>query len=177
MTSDLQRQKYTKAFERFDVDGDGQIEQTDIDALVQGWAHDLGVPPKTPVWRILVRLSNRMWQDIRGHFDRNGNKRVNLEEWLAAHEDPDFIKNIALPFGVAAFDLADADRDGKVSLNEWTTAQTVSGLSQAEALASFQQLDGDADGYVTKEEYIKATEEFYRSTDRAAVGNELAGRI
>lgn len=177
MTSDLQRKKYAKAFERFDVDGDGQIEQTDIDALVQGWARDLGVPVNTPTWRIMVRLSNRLWQDIRGHFDRDGNKIVSLDEWVAAHEDPAFVQDIAIPFGVAAFELADTDRDGKVSLNEWTSAQTVSGLTQAEALASFQQLDGDADGYITKDDYTRATEEFYGSTDLAAVGNQLAGRV
>jgi Ca2+-binding EF-hand superfamily protein len=177
MASELQQRKFAKLFERFDADGDGQIQQSDINALVDGWARAYGVTPGSADWRLLANLANRLWQDLQGHLDTDGSKTVSREEWLATHANFDFVEKVAVPFALAAFDLGDTDNDGRVSLKEWLIAQETSGLTQGEAASVFQRLDTDSDGYITKAEYTNAMIEFYQSDQESAAGNQLAGRI
>jgi Ca2+-binding EF-hand superfamily protein len=177
MTSELQQRKYEKIFDRFDVNGDGQIQQADIDALVEGWAREFDVAPGSAEWRQLANSANRLWQDLLGHYDKDGDKMVSREEWLATHEQPEFLDRVAIPFSVAAFDLTDTNHDGRLSLEEWLAGQATSGLTRSEATAAFQKIDGDGDGYITKAEHKKATIEFYKSDSEAVPGNEIAGRL
>ena len=50
------------------------------------------------------------------------------------------------------------------------------GASQTDAEAAFGTIDADGDGYVTKDELIKAMVEFTASVEDAA-GNELWGPV
>lgn len=177
MATELQRLKYEKVFERFDLDRDDLIQQSDIDALVEAWAREFGLVPGSGEWRQLVNWANRMWQDLLGHLDGDGNKVVTKAEWLRTHERREFIEQVAIPFSLALFDAGDTDHDGRISEREWLVAQLTSGLRENEATSAFQRLDTDDDGYLTKADYALASTEFYTSDDDSASGNLLAGRI
>jgi Ca2+-binding EF-hand superfamily protein len=177
MATDLQLRKFEKLFENLDTDGDGVIDQADVDRLVQGWCAAFGVPPGSERWRQATARSNKLWQSLESRADADGDTVVGKQEWVAAHEDPAFIENVAIPLAEANFDLADVDQDGRVALNEWMTAQSVVGLGQIEALEAFQLLDADGDGFITAEEHLAALHEFYRSTDSEDAGNLMAGRL
>lgn len=64
----------------------------------------------------------------------------------------------------ARFAAADADKDGKVSLEEFRTYR----LSEAEPMRvrAFQRLDGDGDGKVTREEFDKLSARMFARLDR-----------
>lgn len=177
MATDLQLRKFEKLFENLDGNGDGVIDQSDVDRLVQGWCAAFGVPPGSERWRQVTARSNKLWQSLEGRVGADGDTVVGKQEWVAAHDDPDFIENVAIPLAEANFALADVDEDGRVTLNEWMTAQNVAGLGQVEALEAFQSLDSDGDGYITAEEHRTAVRNFYRSTDSMVAGNQLAGRL
>ncbi|WP_447001720.1 EF-hand domain-containing protein [Saccharothrix isguenensis] len=177
MTTELQQQKFEKHFDRYDANGDGVIDQSDIDGLIQSWCVSFGVNPGSDQWREVTRRANRLWQMLDGHIGSDGDKVISKSEWVAAHENPDFIEKVAIPLAQATFELGDTDDDGRVSLNEWMTLQAATGVGQLEALETFQSLDSDGDGFVTTDEAAAAIREFYLSTDPAAVGGQLAGRF
>jgi hypothetical protein len=129
------------------------------------------VAPGTSQWRQVTAAANRLWQLLKGHVDSNGDKVVTKQEWVSTHEDSDFVDNVAIPLDQAAFELGDLDGDGRVSLSQWMTFQTVAGIGQREALSLFQALDTDGDGYLTSAEYAETLRAFYGSTDPDSVGN------
>lgn len=177
MATELQRRKYEKAFERFDVDGDGVIDATDITALVQLWCDTFDIAPGSEEWKKINSLAYKLWQNLEGTTDTDGDKSVSREEWNASMERPDFVDKVALPFALAVFDIADKDNDGQVSMAEMTAAQSKAGISEAETGRVFQQLDTDGDGYVERNEYENAIKEFYLSDDPDSPGNLMVGNL
>jgi Ca2+-binding EF-hand superfamily protein len=173
MATEIQRQKYEKIFNNFDVDGDGDIDQTDVDALIHGWLHIFDVAPGSPEWRQVTSLANRWWQDLIGTTGPDGTKTVTKEEWVRSLEQPGFIDNVAVPLSMAAFDLGDKDGDGKLSREEYLKGTTAGRTTVAESLYAFNLLDKDGDGYISKEESRKATEDFYKGTDPGTIGSYL----
>lgn len=154
-------EEYEALFKAFDHDGDGVIEQTDVDLLVQRWCRALLVSPGSPQWREITRVSNRLWQHLEGSVDEAGDKQVSRREWVASHEQPGFIENVAIAWGIAVFDMG-ADADKRVSLQVWMTTHSVTGYAQLESLAGFQRLDEDGDGYIDRDPFVKYIEDFYR---------------
>lgn len=177
MTSQLQRRKYEKVFERFDQDGDGQIDQTDIDKIVAKWTHDFHIDPKSQHWHRLATTANRMWQELAAKVDTDHDGKVSKEEWVAAHQYDEFLDETVLPFTVAAFEAGDVNGDGKISLEEWLKAQLATGVPQNEARLAFNAFDADGDGYITKEEYVAHITAFYKGDDQDAPENLMAGRL
>ncbi|WP_447002717.1 EF-hand domain-containing protein [Saccharothrix isguenensis] len=177
MSTELQRQKLEQQFDRFDSNGDGVIDQSDVDRLVQGWCAAFGATPGSEQWQKVTTRSNKLWRLLDGHLDADGDMVVDKEQWVAAHGKPDFIDKVAIPLAQATFELGDVSQDGRLGLNEWMTAQSIAGVGQMEALEVFQSLDEDGDGFVTAAEHLAALREFYGSTDRDSVGNHLAGRL
>ncbi|MFB9904141.1 EF-hand domain-containing protein [Allokutzneria oryzae] len=161
MPTSLQQHRLTREFNRYDVDGDGTIDQTDIDGVVQSLCSAHRVVPGSPAWREITSRANRLWYDLIGHLDDDGDRTVSREEWVAAHDRPGFIDAVAIPLARFAFEIGDADQDGRMSLNEWMISHTVFGSNQLEALESFQSLDEDGDGYVTADEHAAAVARFY----------------
>ncbi|MBF6329803.1 EF-hand domain-containing protein [Nocardia transvalensis] len=165
MGSALRTEEYEMLFDAFDTDRDGLIGQVDIDVLVQRWCVALHVPPGTPAWSQITRKANRLWQDLIGHFDEAGDKRVSKQEWVASHDQPGFIENAAIPWAVGVFDVGDPEGEGRVSLQAWMTCQTVTGWGQVESLDMFLQLDDDRDGYVQRDRFVAYIEEFYSNAE------------
>ncbi|PXX70597.1 EF hand domain-containing protein [Nocardia tenerifensis] len=177
MVTKARQQKFAKHFERYDADSDGKIDQSDIDALINRWCDAFNIAPGSDKWRITIKRANRLWQDLQGHADANGDKVINLEEWISAHEDPRFVDEVAIPLAQLTFELGDTDGDGSISLSEWMTLQSISGVGQVDALKMFQALDHDGDGYISTDEHDAALREFFGSDDLQAAGTQLAGRL
>ncbi|MFD0266136.1 EF-hand domain-containing protein [Streptomyces sp. NPDC127106] len=156
-----ERGHFQAMFKKVDVDGDGVIEQVDIDQLVQEMLVRAGAYPGSPAWRRVTDLGNKMWQTLRSGTDADGDGRVTAREFVSAYRRPDFLDQVAIPFELAVLETADADNDGKISLAEWLTWQQVKGLPSAEALQEFQKSDADGDGFLTRDECARHVKESY----------------
>ncbi len=158
-------EEYEALFRRFDHDGDGLIQQSDIDLLNQRWCVALHVTPGSRQWHAITGRSNRLWQDLPGHRDAAGDKVVTVEEWVKAHDDPVFVEQVAIPWAVSVFDMG-TDDDGRVSLQVWMTTQSVSNYPQIASLEAFQRLDENGDGYLDREPFTRYIEGFYHRDGR-----------
>ncbi|WP_033440106.1 EF-hand domain-containing protein [Saccharothrix sp. NRRL B-16314] len=175
MSSQYQEHKFAKLFEYFDTDQDGVINQSDLDALAQSWCVEFSVPPRTPEWQQITDRVNELWHKLVEYAD--GDDQVTRDEWVAAALNPQFVHDVAIPFGMAAFDVGDRDHDGKMSAEEAVAGQIAGGHSVEESQRSFAAIDTDGDGFITRDEYRRSLEEFYTSEDPEAAGNALVGRF
>ncbi|MFJ6385064.1 EF-hand domain-containing protein [Kitasatospora sp. NPDC092039] len=161
MVTKAERDHFQAMFRKLDADGDGVIEQVDIDQLVQEMLHRAGAgAPGTQTWRRVTGLGNRLWQELLAAVDENADRKVTAREFVAAYRRPDFLDQVAVPFELAVLDAADADNDGRISVGEWLTWQQAKGTVPTEALDEFRRIDADGDGYLTREEcaqHIKQT--------------------
>ncbi|WP_188295467.1 EF-hand domain-containing protein [Streptomyces sp. CBMA156] len=162
MVTRTERDHFQAMFKRLDVDGDGVIEQVDIDQLVHKVLRRVGAgEPGTETWRRVVGLGNRMWQELLDGTDANGDGRVSAREFVAAYRRPDFLDQVAVPFELAILEAVDADGDGSISLAEWLTWQQAKGVASNEALGEFQQIDADGDGHLTRDECVQHIKQTY----------------
>ncbi|MCL7430399.1 EF-hand domain-containing protein [Streptomyces sp. YS415] len=156
-----ERDRFQAMFRQCDVDGDGVIEQVDIDQMVQQTLARAGVLPGSAGWRRVTDLSNRLWQALHSSADADGDGKVSAREFVAAYRRPAFLDEVAIPFELAVLETADADDDGRISLAEWMTWQQAKGLSQLASLEEFQQIDADGDGFLTREECVQHVKRSY----------------
>jgi Ca2+-binding EF-hand superfamily protein len=177
MATQLQKRKYEKAFDRFDVNRDGVLQENDITAMAKTWCETFNVAPHSKEATRINDLATKLWRDVLAATDTDSGGTVTKEEWNAAMEKPDFVDRVALPFALAVFDVADTDNSGRLSVNEMIAAQTRAGITEEETRRMFDALDSDHDGEVTRDEYAKAIREFYLSEDPNAVGNLMVGNL
>ncbi|MFI9162812.1 EF-hand domain-containing protein [Kitasatospora aureofaciens] len=161
MVSQAERGHFQAMFRKVDVDGDGVIEQVDIDQLVQAAAVRVGAYPGSPNWRRVTALGNRMWQELSNGADADGDGKVTAREFVAAYRRPEFLDQVAVPFELAVLEMADADNDGRISLVEWLTWQEAKGIPSSDALKEFQQIDADGDGFLSHEECVQHVKKTY----------------
>ncbi|MFI9362693.1 EF-hand domain-containing protein [Kitasatospora sp. NPDC053057] len=161
MVTRTERDRFQAMFRKLDIDGDGVIEQVDMDQVVQEVLVRTGALPGSPTWRRVTDLSNKWWQTLRSSADADGDGKVTAREFVAAYRRPEFLDQVAIPFELAVLETIDADNDGRISLVEWLTWQQAKGLPPHEALQEFQQIDVDGDGFLTRDECTQHVKESY----------------
>jgi Ca2+-binding EF-hand superfamily protein len=175
MSADFLHQKIEAIFDRYDRNGDGVLEQSDLIGTVDRYREHFKVPRDSAKYTDAIKLSKEIWRRLQG-ADVDSNNKITKREWHAAYGNPSIVDEVAVPLGRLVFDLADTDGDGKLGKDEALAAFRLDGLSNAEAAEAFRQLDADHDGYVTAREIEQATRDLFSSNKKAA-GNVLAGNI
>jgi len=178
--SDLLVRKLERWFASFDTDRDGMIDLLDFTGMAQVYCEAYGIPPRSATWRRMHRAAHVLWRAIERRTGGEDPARLTREEllsWARTYEYVDFIERAAIPFSETAFSIADADGDGRCTVDEMMAAQKRSGMSEEEVNRSFDILDFDGDGYVTAEDFVEAHRDFYFSDDPGAPGNLMAGDL
>jgi Ca2+-binding EF-hand superfamily protein len=75
------------------------------------------------------------------------------------------------------FNTVDIDRSNNLDLTEWKIFFSIFNIPVVYANESFQHIDQNGDGSITREELFPLLEEFYYSEDENAVGNKVFGPI
>ncbi|GGT18023.1 EF-hand domain-containing protein [Streptomyces purpureus] len=175
MTAALKQRKLQRHFELLDIDGNGFIEQSDLREFADRITEAAGAEG-SPQSRALRTEADRLWQALQKTLDADGDQRVSRDEFISA-ADITQVMNEAVKLGKMSFDVIDSDQDGRISRQEWLRMDQKLGVAPADSEQGFQHLDMDGDGFVSKAEYAKGVEEFYRSDDPTAPGNWSFGKF
>jgi Ca2+-binding EF-hand superfamily protein len=166
MNTETMDLKLTRAFGHLDVDANGHIDFDDITALASRLVSGFGEPADSPKGRALSAGFEEWWQALLAATDLDGDRRITPEEWnsgmrVAFVESDSGFDDHFRPLARAAFDLADTDGDGVVSVEEFVTWQQAFGTSAAAAREAFAHLDTDGDQALSVEELVAAARQYY----------------
>lgn len=181
MLSDLQRRKYTANFNLYDTDGNGTVERSDFERVVDRWTRSHGLPPDSPDYARAQGTVLGIWEFVRT-MGTPGGDGVALSDWMAAAErivgakdDPVMMEQAYRAPARSLFAVMDRDGDGRVSEAEYCAYLGAYGVEGDEAREAFGRLDRDGDGSITVDEWVENVVEFYFSDDPTAPGNWYIG--
>ena len=166
--SDEQRRMQESLFEAWDSDQNGYIEQKDIENRIQQQASRFGVGLESERYQALRDAFVRKWQRMQETMDTDADQRISRDEYLTYIANnvighPEVYADIERPIMEAFVSLVDTDGDGRLSRAEFVKWRSLR-KSEAEAADEFQRLDRNNDGYVTRDEILKADEELFLKT-------------
>lgn len=179
--SDWQREKLVALYDLFDNDGDGTIDETEFEGLLERIRVDTGWPEESRVmshvaarWRLFLRalfgnsphLSETRWLD---HFSRFliADREARVED--TAYRGP--VEEMAH----LLFMMLDRDRNGEIEPEEFLIFFYAIGRNDADAEASFAKLDQNQDGLLQREEVEDMALEFFHSIEPGSSGDWLFG--
>jgi Ca2+-binding EF-hand superfamily protein len=110
-------------------------------------------------------------------MDTNRDYKISLNEWLNHHDiilnDFKLYESEIGSLVNLIFDTFDTDEDGAISSQEWLTFMGICKNHRIYAGRAFWEIDTNKDGFLSKEEFLKAFYDFYHSNDPTALGNLL----
>lgn len=176
MLSDLQTRKLTRYFQVYDINDDGRIEASDFERIVENVRLLHGEEDRIDG---LHQAYRGLWHRISESADSDGDKGIDLDEWLAywqlALEDDGRYEREVEALTDRLISVFDLDDDGSIGSSEFADFYGIFGLPVHLAETVFVELDGDSDGRVTRDELRAASQAFFRSDDVEEAGNFLFG--
>jgi Ca2+-binding EF-hand superfamily protein len=180
MLSNALRDRLITVLRLWDADRDGAIEESDYAVAAGGMAGLSGFKSGSAEYEQLHRqLVDGGWQLLR-QFDSNGDGRVTIEEALEGfdglHADQQRYREVIIEPSYSSFDLIDTNHDGRITAEEYRAFLVALSVDEATAETAFEHLDLDGDGFLSREEFVQLTDEFYTSDDPDVAGGWLYGK-
>ena len=156
-----------------DLNKDGYISKADFMIMIQRYK-DMGCPEEH-----LDKLScgyNFLCATL-GLPDENA--KVTLEESITNFTAPSNSPNVDQIAGLfnLMFEFIDSDENGVISYKEWEDYYRVCGIDTKFAKASFDAMDTNGDGLISKEEFYAYNMEFYFSTEDTLKSSIMYGPL
>lgn len=181
MLTDLQKQKITHYFHAvLDQDKNGVLESNDFMEIGESLCILWRYKPGSPEYEKVMNQCLGSWKMFESHFSATGGK-ANLENFLK------FFERMLQPGGEEmyhqyvvrvvgdVFDSFDVNNDGVISINEYVDMFMCYHIKIKYSAKAFLKLDRNGDDQVSKQELLKAVDEFFKSDDPKAPGNWLFG--
>lgn len=178
MLTQLQKQKWTRLFQVYDMDGNGTVGRSDFEIIFKNIAKAKNLESNSSQYNQLHDKFMEDWEHLRQDTDTNKDGRVSLEEWLE-HGDRRISDQSMYQTNVdeakQIFDLFDSDGNGVITVNEYKKILSSWKVTEEVASETFPKLDTNSDGNISKEEFVELARQFHASDDREAPGNLLFG--
>lgn len=185
MLTEFQKRKLAKRFYLFDHDRTGRIGWSDVRRVLEnvleisGWAMDSNQRAE------LLRQGHTGWQLLAAAADINDDGEVDLEEWYAfyaRHIYPAASETGTLPgwlrtLNDLSFAAMDANRDGRISRDEYRQLLGAYGVDGEGLDDSFAHIDTDGDGFVSRQEWDALNTAYYLGDDPLAAASWLWGDV
>lgn len=179
MLHPLQVKKLTHLFSIIDFDHNGYIQKEDFIGIVDNIEIFTGVIGDHGI--DLHQDASLIWRSISSYLSIDDLTYIDLNQWL------DFIEhymygenqqhidqNIHRLVGRIR-DIFDKDGDSRISKLEFMSIFVSCRVEVRFASACFEQIDLNSDGFISINELLKATQDFFKSEEQHACGNQLFG--
>ncbi|WP_309110867.1 EF-hand domain-containing protein [Saccharothrix sp.] len=170
MTTAVRNTRLEKRFDKWDVNGNGRIERSDLEAEAQRIVKAFGESPQSPNGRAVIDsfvhtfeyLAQRAGVGPNGALDKGQFLRV-IETEVFQSGDAGFGR-VVRPMIQSILNLCDTDGDGEVSQAEFGKWMKAVGVDPSQATQSFQQIDVNGNGKLTVEELVQAVKAYHFGT-------------
>ncbi|UQA59531.1 EF-hand domain-containing protein [Polyangium aurulentum] len=182
MTDFLER-RLARRFRAHDHDRNGFLQRRDFETSAVRMAEAFGHGPDSPARQRLVEISLGLWEHLRKVADLDADGRISLAEYKAAFaagllETPESFDQGYVPYINAVIDIADQDRDGKLTVDEevrWMG--TLMGVPEQDAREGFRRIDKDNDGLISASELVESIRGYYLDDSPDSPGHWLLGPL
>ncbi|WP_030674224.1 EF-hand domain-containing protein [Streptomyces rimosus] len=164
MVAGVIAQKSDQWFNLADVDGNGYIEEVDLQRLAERTLTHFGYSKESPKWARLHEAYAKAWQIMYELTDTDKDNRISRTEfqgYMDRNAKPSTADGLLRPITDAEFDVADTDSDGYLSQDEYAELLRAFGLSTRDARTGARSIDTDNDGRISHEEYFVACRDLY----------------
>lgn len=180
MLSDFRKYKLTRLFNIRDFDKDGFLERSDYTIVALRLADVFRIELTSPDYLAIQAGFLGAWERICAILELDVNHaKVPLEQYL-------HVQTIYLPKRDAwrrdvqnlvrrVLVRADRDRDGLLTVAEFSGFACAFGLSVDDAINMAQQLDHDQDGFLRNADLLEYVEQYYYSDNPDDLGNYFIG--
>ncbi|MFF0160022.1 EF-hand domain-containing protein [Streptomyces sp. NPDC005263] len=166
MVSSEYERRIAARFATFDQDGNGYIDRADFNVAAKSLLAEFGTAARSDKGQSLYIGAEAFWQGMAGIADRDGDQRITREEFVNGavkrlRDNPERFAEIARPFLHAALAVADADADGRATVEDTVRVLKALGASEEAARTAAAALDTDADGKVAETEIVTAFARYF----------------
>lgn len=174
MISEHRQRKLRRYFDANDSNRDGVLEATDIEQNVLSLAVQRGLTTTSQEFKRLRDLYLRVVQVAPG-------SRMDLDQYFALAEqmtsDTPEGRAYLSEYSDAAFMVIDHKGDGKISFQEYRDYLKAHSCETPQASDDFRRMDGDGDGFITRDEFREHLIEFIAGEDASAPGTNFLGPV
>ncbi|MEQ6122426.1 EF-hand domain-containing protein [Reichenbachiella sp. MALMAid0571] len=178
MLTPLQKRKQIHFFQILDFDRNGLIQRKDFEDIAENLSVIRSLDRNSKDHKFIRNLSLSIWNNMKKHVNATDG---NLDMWLTfmdsfvINSNNEWYDQYVKGMTQTVFDVFDTDRNGYISLDEYLDLFIGLRIEVRFAPVSFEKLDLNSDGKISKSELVKSVEEFLKSDDPAAGGNWLFG--
>lgn len=175
--TDIQKIKAYNLYLALDLDHNGFLELSDVDAFAQRLTATMAKEPDASLRAQLLTTLHAYWREITQFVDRNADGRISREEFLSFCSA--MADDLSGPAGDAVnamaniiFTVYDQNRSATLSEREFLQFTRAHGLLDSVSSAGFRLIDRDQSGHISKEEWLRFLRDVFVSrklNDAAAV--------
>ncbi|MFI9815092.1 EF-hand domain-containing protein [Saccharothrix variisporea] len=167
MTTAVKNERLEKRFDKWDVDGNGVIERSDLEAEGHRILKAFGETPSSPQGRAVI-------DSFVGTFDylaqKAGTQSLDRETFLRVIEKEVFqggdagFARVVRPMIQSILNVCDTDGDGEINPSEFARWVGAVGVDPSTAKAAFSQVDTNGNGSLTVDELVNAVKAYHFGT-------------
>lgn len=177
--SEFQQRKLLLRFDTLDVNGSGYLELGDYLRITSRLTRSFPIAAGDDRVVALVGAYRRLWRELLGQGDTDGDRRVDREEFTtlmgeALIDTPGGFDALLRPTIEAVFDVSDLDADGRVDAEELRLLLNGYGVPDAAVDAAVAAIAPDATS-LDRAQFTAVLRRFYCGDDPSDPASRLFG--
>lgn len=180
--NNLKKKKFSHIFRILDFNKDGLIEENDFQEIMENIAIFRSIPYPSKIDSLITKRGRGIWRSFNDYSLTQKKHKTNLKNWLSYLDGINNIDDATMSAAIRKavneiFFIFDKDEDSLLSKQEYLCLFVSFKVEIKDADRSFQNLDFNNDGQISKAELILAIYQFINSENPDDHGNYIFGGL